>query len=230
MLKTHIALALTALALGPLAAQAHQAGDFILRAGAVHVSTHENSSSVRVDRGALAGANLGGRARLDNDTQLGLNLAYLVTDHFAVELLGATPFRHDVTIRGTQGGIADGKLGRLKHLPPVLSALYYPMDNRSAFQPYLGVGINYTWFHDESIHRDARAAGFRNLRVDNSWGLAAQIGADYLLTDRIMLNLQVRYIDIDTRAYVNNVDLDVRARVNVDVKPWVYMAGIGYRF
>ena len=92
----------------------------------------------------------------------------------------------------------NGKLGSLKHLPPTLSAVYYPLDKSSAFQPYVGVGINYTWFFDTELSSEAEAKGFRGLDMKDSWGLAGQVGMDYMLTDSLMLNAQVRYIDIDT--------------------------------
>ncbi|MCQ3000227.1 outer membrane beta-barrel protein [Pseudomonas syringae] len=211
-------------------AQAYEAGDIIVRAGAVTVDPRESSSSVRVDRGGLAGTDLGGKAGMNSDTQLGLNFAYMITNHLGIELLAATPFEHDVTIEGTSGGIADGKLGSLKHLPPTLSLIYYPLDNKSAFQPYVGAGINYTWIYDESVGSSASAAGFDNFHASNSWGWAAQVGADYMLTDRLMINAQMRYIDIETDAYVSNTNLGVRAKVNVDVDPFVYMVGLGYKF
>ena len=225
-----LASSVLALAIAAPAVQAHQAGDIIVRAGAVTVQTKENSSSVKVDRGGLAGTNLIGKASINNDTQLGLNFAYMVTDKWGVELLAATPFKHDVSIKGT--GIVDGKLGSFKHLPPTLSAVYYPLDSKSAFQPYVGAGINYTWFFDESVSSSAKNNGardFTSLNIKNSWGLAAQVGADYMLTDNIMINGQVRYIDIDTTAYASHNTLG-RAKVNVDVKPWVYMVGLGYKF
>lgn len=226
MRKTLLATSLLAAAVAAPSAFAHQAGDIIVRAGAVTVSTHESSSSVKVDRGALAGANIGGKATLNNNTQLGLNFAYMLTDNLGIELLAATPFKHDVAIRGT--ALGDHKLGSIKHLPPTLSAVYYPLDTKQAFQPYVGLGLNYTTFFDSSVKGSAKNTGFSNLRAKNTWGLAAQIGADYMLTDQIMLNGQVRYIDIDTTAYVNYAGN--RAKVNVDVKPWVYMVGLGYKF
>ena len=227
MRKSVFAASLLALAVAAPAAYAHQAGDIIVRAGAVTVQTKENTSSVKVDRGA--NLNLGGKATLDNDTQLGLNFAYMVTDHWGVELLAATPFKHDVAIKGTVGGAADGKLGSLKHLPPTLSAVFYPLDAGNKFQPYAGLGLNYTWFFDEKVSSAAKAGGFNNFRVQNSWGWAAQLGADYMLTDNLMLNGQVRYIDIDTNAYVN-VGNNARAKVKVNVEPLVYMVGLGYKF
>ena len=111
MRTTLFATSLLALAIAAPSVQAHQAGDIIVRAGAITVQTKENTSSVKVDRGGLAGADLGGKATLGNDTQLGLNFAYMLTDHFGVELLAASPFKHDVAIKGTAGGIAAAKLG-----------------------------------------------------------------------------------------------------------------------
>jgi len=230
MRKTLFTASVLAVALAAPFAQAHQAGDIIVRAGAITVDPHESTSSVKVDRGIPGGADLGGKASLDSDTQLGLNFAYMLTDKIGVELLAATPFQHNVSISGTAGGIADGKLGDLKHLPPTLSVVYYPLNSKSAFKPYVGAGINYTWFFDESVGSAASAGGFDNFRVKNSWGWAAQIGMDYMLTESVMLNAQVRYIDIDTEAYVDNTILGVRAKVDVDVDPFVYMVGLGYKF
>ncbi|CAN7225584.1 OmpW/AlkL family protein [Pseudomonas solani] len=225
-----LAASLLALAVAAPLAQAHQAGDILVRAGAITVNPKADSSSVKVDRGPLAGADLGGKATMDSDTQLGLNFAYMLTDHFGLELLAATPFEHEVKLKGTALDAANGSLGSLKHLPPTLSVVYYPLESQSAFQPYVGAGINYTWIYDEHVGSGATAAGFDNFRVKNSWGLAWQVGADYMLTDSIMVNAQVRYIDIDTRAYVDNTALGVRAKVDVDVDPWVYMVGLGYKF
>jgi outer membrane protein len=58
--------------------------------------------------------------------------------------------------------------------------------------------------------------------------LAYQVGADYMLTDNIMLNAQVRYIDIDTTGTTHLGATKVK--VDVDVDPFVYMVGLGYKF
>ncbi len=230
MNKSLLGASFFALALAAPLAQAHQAGDILIRAGAITVNPKADSSSVKVDQGPLAGANLGGKATMSSDTQLGLNFAYMLTDHVGLELLAATPFEHDVKIKNTALGAANGKLGTLKHLPPTLSVVYYPLDNQSAFQPYVGAGINYTWIYDEHVGSRASNAGFSNFKAENSWGWSAQIGADYMINDKWMINAQARYIDIDTTAYVDNTALGVRAKVDVDVDPFVYMVGLGYKF
>ncbi|MCR4509441.1 outer membrane beta-barrel protein [Pseudomonas sp. 32.2.56] len=219
---------LLALAIAAPLAHAHQAGDIIVRAGAITVDPQESSSDIWV--GALGTDVAGTKATLDSDTQLGLNFAYMLTNNIGIELLAATPFSHDVGVKGMPGGFAglNGKLGELKHLPPTLSVVYYPLDASSAFQPYVGAGINYTWFFDTKLSSEAEGKGFSGLDMKDSWGLAAQVGMDYMLTDNIMLNAQVRYIDIETTGTTNI--LGDKVKVDVDVDPFVYMVGLGYKF
>src|SRR5690554_748104 len=223
-----LASTILALSVAAPSVMAHEAGDILVRAGVVTVTTSESTSGVMVD----GTTDLGGEATLNNNTQLGLNFAYMVTNKVAVELLGASPFEHDVAIKGTDAGAVDGALGKVKHLPPTLSAVYFPLDAGSAFQPYVGVGVNYTWFFDEETTASAESntPSLTNLKVKNSWGWAAQIGADYMLTENIMLNGQIRYIDIDTEATVDVAGGASTAKVDVDIKPVVYMVGLGYKF
>lgn len=228
MRKSLFTASLLALAIAAPVAQAYQAGDIIVRAGAITVDPHESSGDIWV--GALNTDVAGTKATLDSDTQLGLNFAYMLTSNLGLELLAATPFSHDVGVKGMPGGFAglNGKLGELKHLPPTLSLVYYPLDASSAFQPYVGAGINYTWFFDTKLSSAAEDKGFSGLDMQDSWGLAAQVGMDYMLTDNIMLNAQVRYIDIETTGTTNI--LGDKVKVDVDVDPFVYMVGLGYKF
>ena len=232
MHKSLLSAAALAIAVVAPLAHAHTEGDIIVRAGAITVNPKADSSSIKVDRGSLAGADLGGKATMSSDTQLGLNFAYMITNNIGIELLAATPFEHDVKLKGSSLPQANGKLGSLKHLPPTLSVVYYPLDSKSVFQPYVGAGINYTWIYDEHVSSDARSKGFSNFKASNSWGMAFQVGADYMITDNIMLNAQLRYIDIDTRATVENdaAAPGTRARANVDADPFIYMVGLGYKF
>lgn len=207
-------------------AQAHQAGEFIVRAGAVVVDPREDSGSLKFDGVSAPGTG----ATLDSDTQLGLNFAYMLTNQLGIELLAATPFSHEVGVKGL--GALDGKLANIKHLPPTVSLVYYPMQKQTAFKPYVGVGINYTTFFSESLTSERKQQGFSSLKLDDSYGVAFQVGADYMLSDNWMVNAQVRYIDIDTDATVKGpTALGVnKTKVSVDVDPWAYMVGVGYKF
>lgn len=227
MNKSLLGAALVALALAAPVANAHQAGDFIIRAGAATVDPNEDSGALKLDGAKVSGT----KATLDSDTQLGLTFAYMLTDHIGVELLAATPFNHTVAVKGLGPGL-DGKLADIKHLPPTLSLQYYPMAPTSKFQPYAGIGINYTMFFDEDLSGARKQQGFSNLKLQDSVGLAGQLGMDYMLTDNLLFNASVWYIDLDTKATVDGPNaLSVgKTKVDVDVDPWVYMVGLGYKF
>ncbi len=223
MRKSLFTASLLALAIASPLAHAHQAGDVIIRGGAATVDPHEDSSKL-----SIAGAKVGGtKATLDSDTQLGLTGTYMLTDNLGVELLAATPFQHEVGVKGL--GALDGKLADIKHLPPTLSLQYFPMDPHSAFQPYVGAGLNYTMFFDEDLTGQRKKQGFSNLELDDSWGLALEAGVDYMLTDHLLVNAAVWYMDIDTKATTDLQGVG-KVKVDVDVDPWVYMVGLGYKF
>ena len=227
MNKSLLSASLFALALAAPVAHAHQAGDIIVRAGAITVNPNEDSSDIKLDGTKVSGT----KATLDSDTQLGLTFAYMLTDHIGLELLAATPFHHTVGVKGLGPGL-DGKLGDIKQLPPTLSLQYYPMEPSSKFQPYAGIGLNYTMFFDEDLSSNRKAQGFSNLKVKDSFGLAGQLGMDYMITDHFLVNAAVWYIDIDTKATMDGpTALGVgKTKVDVDVDPWVYMVGVGYKF
>ncbi|HLW05633.1 MAG TPA: OmpW family outer membrane protein [Azoarcus sp.] len=222
-MKKALILAATLIAATP--ALAHEAGSFIVRAGAAHVAPNDSSSRISTSAtGSLAGT----KATVNSDTQLGLTFTYKLTDHIGIELLAATPFSHQVNVQGVGAGI-DGKLADVKHLPPTVTLQYYPMTKESRWQPYVGAGINYTTFFDEKLSRAQKANGFSSLSLSDSWGLAAQAGMDYMINDHLMFNTAVWYIDIDTQATLRHNTLG-KTKVDVDIDPWVFMVGLGYTF
>ncbi|QJQ08457.1 outer membrane beta-barrel protein [Pseudomonas putida] len=227
MNKSLLGASLVALALAAPAAHAYQAGDMILRAGAITTAPNESSGDLKFDGNKVSGT----KATLDSDTQLGLTFVYMLTDHIGLELLAATPFKHTVGVKGLGGGL-DGKLADIKQLPPTLSLQYYPMEPNSRFQPYAGVGINYTLFFDEDLSSARKQQGFSNLKLQDSVGIAGQLGMDYMLTENLLVNASVWYVDIDTKASVNGPTAlgYSKTKVDVDVDPWVYMVGLGYKF
>ena len=209
------------------AATAYEAGDWIVRSGAATVDPREDSSALDVRGvGELPGTGVG----VDSDTQLLLNVTYMLTPALGVELLAATPFEHHVSTKGLSGlGLADMELGTIKHLPPTLTLLWYPMSAASKWQPFIGAGVNYTVFFDEDVSSGAAAAlGARNMELDDSGGFAFRAGMDYMVNDCWSLHLGAYYLDISTDASVNTALGTVKTSVDID--PWVYTAGLGYRF
>ncbi|AVI64444.1 outer membrane protein OmpW [Shewanella sp. WE21] len=189
---------------------AHQAGDIIVRAGAVVVAPNESSDDV-------AGK---GEFQISNNTQVGLNFGYMLTDNFGVELLAATPFSHDVSLGGT-------KIAETKHLPPTLVAQYYFGDAQSKLRPYVGVGVNYTNFFDNEFTNDLNGA-LTDLSMSTSWGLAAQAGVDYQVNKNWLVNASVWYAQISSDVKFKLAG-DTKV-IDTDINPWVYMVSVGYTF
>jgi outer membrane protein len=217
-------LILSALTLSPLAL-ANQAGDFIVRGGLTNITPDGGKSNIM-----LGGADSTMTLTVDDNTQLGLNFVYFYDSNWAVELLAATPYTHDVTIQDKNAvlGVDGANLGEVSHLPPTLSALYY-FDTSSAFKPYVGVGINYTVFFDEGFAAAPKSLGLSNLELEGSFGLSAQFGGDYHLDDKWSVNASIRYIDIDSDASFDVAGNNIgKAEVNVD--PMVYSLMLGYKF
>ena len=200
-----VSLLVAAALLAP-SAFAHQAGDILVRGGAIMVSPNSSGDDV-----------LGtGHLEVGNDTQLGLTFSYMLTDNWGVELLGATPFSHSVSTAGL------GEVAKVKHLPPTLVAQYYFGNAQSKVRPYVGAGINYTFFFDEE---GRGALDGDKVKASDSWGLAAQAGLDMAVTENLFVNTSIWYMDIDTDVTVNG-----GSAIKTSIDPVGVMVGLGYRF
>ena len=67
-----------------------------------------------------------------------------------------------------------------------------------------------------------------DLDLDDSWGLSARAGFEYMFNDKWGVNASVWWIDIDTEATIETALADVKFDVEID--PWVYMVGVSYKF
>lgn len=216
------AILTAALLCGANTGMAYETGDLIVRAGVASVQPDEDSSNLELNGADLAGTSAG----VDNSEQLGLTVTYMLTPNVGLGVLAATPFDHDIKANGL--GL---DAGEAKQLPPTITVQYFPMNPASAFQPYVGIGINYTVFFSEDVDSELESAlGAKgDLDIDDSFGVAAQIGADYALDEHWMLNASLWYLDIDTDATFKFKG-GTHVEADVDIDPWVYMLGLGYRF
>lgn len=197
-MKTHSSLlSATALAATLLAgpALAQSAGDLTLGFGVALVAP-------KSDNGTLAGA----AATVDDNARPSITVEYFLRDNLGIELLGALPFKHGINLGGAH-------VGETKHLPPTVS-LNWHFPTGGALKPFLGLGVNYTAFFEEK-------SSLGVLKIKDSFGLAAHLGADWALDDKRAVRFDLRYIDIDS-----DVTLDGAPIGKVEVDPLV--AGISY--
>jgi outer membrane protein W/outer membrane protein OmpA-like peptidoglycan-associated protein len=229
------------LAAAPLAAQAGiftdtapgaQKGDWIVRAGVSQVNPQSQNLALKDDGETV------GYLVVDSDVSFTFDLTYMFMEHFGVELLGAYPFKHGIDARsgGDKTRIAD-----TEHLPPTLSVVWRPLGYESTLQPYVGVGLNYTFFFNEQMRKGYLGAAElprdTELQLDDSIGVAGVVGLDVFPGAKKdwFLNANVRWIDLSSEAALKVPGTATTDSVSVklgdvDISPWVYTVNFGKRF
>jgi outer membrane protein len=192
------------------------AGDLLLRARALGVLPDVKGRD----------NTLNGKIDIDNNYIPEVDAAYYFTDSFAAEIIAGTT-QHRVKDKGNILG-SDVDLGNVWLLPPTLTGQWHPL-GRSAFDPYLGAGVNYTVFYGAG---DASSV-FPNTRTKvsyrNNFGEALQLGFNYQVDGPWFVNVDVKKLFLSTTAVVK-INGTEATRADVRIDPWLVGVGVGYRF
>ena len=211
-MKKKMIIALAAIAaMASGSAMAFEGGDWTFKAGITNVDPEQENSGVD-----------GVEINVSDDSAISLTGAYFFTPGLALELLASTPFEHAYVV-GIDGAAVGG--GSTKHLPPTLS-LQYHFNSGGTIVPYIGAGLNYTLFFSQKSSFDASGplAGASS-ELDDSVGYALQAGLDYMFTDQLFMNVDLRYIDIEPDLKVNGTKIGT-----VKINPTTVGINVGYKF
>lgn len=185
------------------------ANSFLVRARGILVMPQESADI----------SPIGGDADVSNTFDPELDFTYFITDSIAVELIAATT-RHSVKAKGTSLGNVD--LGEVSLLPPTLT-LQYHFWPKQAFSPYVGAGVNYTWFYNAET---TSGSAVQSIHYDDGFGAALQIGFDYNLSGNWFFNVDVKQLFLNTDVKLNGGAITA----DVDLNPTIIGVGIGYKF
>jgi outer membrane protein len=197
-MKKVFGLAAVALAMAMPAAMAQDTGNWLVRARALRLDSADKDST-------------GLGLTINNKTFPEVDISYFLSPNFALELILTYPQKQKVYSNGAE-------IGSFKHLPPTLTAQYH-VTGLPGFRPYVGAGVNYTNISD--VHILNGAVGLKH----NSYGLAAQLGADIPVGGGWLINVDVKKVQIKTNVYLNGAD---RGEFKVD--PVLFSIGFGKRF
>jgi len=199
------ALGLALSAALPVAAQQPSEGNWMVRGRAVYLDW---------DNGQRSGLPLGGTTKVEAENRWipEVDISYFLTRNIAAELVLTYPQKIDIDVGGT-------KQGTIKALPPSL-LLQYHFTDLGAFKPYVGAGLNYTRFYKRNNILDGAAEVEKD-----SFGWTGQIGFDVALNKNWSINVDAKYVKIDTDVKVGGSKVG-----HVDLDPWLLGVGIGYRF
>jgi outer membrane protein W len=180
-----------------------------------------------------------------------LDVAYYLTKNWAIEAICCVSPHH---IQGT--GVIQSEFAHTWVFPPSL-LLQYHFTNWGAFQPYLGVGVNFTTYWGTRVNSGqiwpvafspasalgglgGAGAAFYSATVTPSWGVAAQVGFDYMLNEHWGLNLDLKYIGMAPTVHTNISAfipaapglgaIFIPASVHLPINPLIVSAGVTYRF
>jgi len=194
----------------------------------------------------------GTSAEIHNAFTAGLLLDAFVTDHIAAELVLAYPPTLNVYAHGNAAPLGSAgpqlPLGALRPLasasawPATVQLKYYFMRADANFRPYVGVGVNYTWYTNIKINSTFNSAaqsfagpgGSVESSLSNSWNPVVSAGFTYKIAQHWYANGMLMYIPLKTNATINSVAADgtvtLSNKMHIKADPLIAFVGVGYRF
>ncbi|MDY6946219.1 MAG: OmpW family outer membrane protein, partial [Pseudomonadota bacterium] len=152
---------------------------------------------------------------VDNAAGVSLGATYLMTKHWAVELFSAFPKAHDVHD-------ADGaRAASFSMVASSATLQYHITDASGIFRAYAGAGVSYAQIGGE---RTRASLDGQTLQLDDSTGLAAAIGLDMDLGSKWFVNVDARWMDIDS-----SIRIDGAPRGTLELDPYMFGLSIGRR-
>ena len=124
-----------------------------------------------------------------------IDFTYFVTNHIGAELILATS-PHDLEGEGTLAGL--GEIADLMVLPPTLTFQYHFNPRREISSLCRRRRQLFHFYSEDASDSLIGAVGPTTVDVDDSVGVAFQLGADIELSERWFLNADVKYIQVDT--------------------------------
>lgn len=178
-------------------------GNFGVRIRGVYVKPSESFDS------RLSGA----RLNVSDDVVPGLDLEYFFMKNVSAEFNAAVT-HHDIK--------SDGQfVGTTWLLPPSLTVKYHPLAGQ-VVSPYAGAGINVTFPFNSKLNSALNPS--HDFSVDNTVGYVLQAGLDIKIKDNVYLNVDYKYLNVDTKIKIEGV------KYKMDLNPNLFGIGIGYRF
>lgn len=235
----------------PFYAQAYEAGEAILRGGVVLMEPREDSDPLYLNAnilgvGSVQGPLDGTEIGVDNEFTVAGTLAYMLNDNWGLEVVIGAPAEFTIPAKGLED-LGVKKIGTTDVIPLIVSLQHYFDLPDDRVQPYVGVGFNYTVLTDETVSdelEESLAADDQDLQFDNSFSFTLNLGVDFKLDDRWLLNASVYYVDLETDAklkFTNSQGVGELATMlplpatgtieaTVEAPTWAYFLTAGYRF
>lgn len=207
-----------------------------LRIGLAYITPNASSSSAVGP--FLPQPNSGIAVDVKDASTLILSYARRIDDHWNVELTLGAPPTHDITAQldsrvlpaSIVSQFQGQTIAKVRQSSPTLFANYSFGTAGDRLRPFVGIGVNYTMFDKRTSTAAGNAlnGGPTDIHLTDSWGLAAQAGLDYKLTDKWSLHGAIATTQVKTT--ITAVTAGAARTIDLNMRPVVMMVAVGYRF
>ena len=246
-LKKSIFLGISSLGLIAGAAQAQKAGDTVGYIGGSYIQTNSSLSapnSTGPNAGLFNAITQGASGSVQNGSMVTFSVLQMFTDNIGAELAAGYPPALNLNLNlpnnigyGTNGTYTSG--ATTNAWAPTVYAKYFFNKPEDQFRPYVGAGVNYTWFSNSKVSSNpvTTALGGGGVSLSSSWNPAVTIGAIYNINSNWSLRGNVDYIPISTNAtftsgssYAGVPISGNTTTTKITVNPVLMGLSLGYKF
>ncbi len=216
------------LLIGSVVVQAQEVGETKVRSRVLQIQPRGTGSDINWQYdGVMADSG----TRLNNSTTASFDVVYPFTPRWWVEFDVPMPARHDIQVRSAALAAAVPETIGSVQMMPLTLLLQYNLMPTGKIQPYLGIGGHYTLFSNSTT-----SGGMQNayaltsdLKFSNKGGWALQAGADFALGESWFLNVDMKYLNLNTNVSFNSSKKGT-GRIDFDINPFILGIGFGKKF
>lgn len=210
------------------------ATDLTFQAGYVNLNPNSSASSISGPFTPVDALSL----KVKEQSTLYLSLVADLNDNWSAQFAFGLPPKHDVAVVVKNPSAvtpavaaADGQTAaKITQAAPTFFMNYNFTGKSSSWRPFVGLGVNYTTFtkRESTAVNDAINGGPTNIKLKDSWGLAAQIGLTYKFDAKWSATAAVATARVSTTETTNTLGIVRSAKI--DFHPTVFSLAVGYTF
>jgi len=215
-------LALAAALCAAMPAHAQQAGQWLFRGGVMSIIPDVTSSDLSAP--TVPGAKID----VESATTVAGGITYMLTDNWSVDLPLAWPLKHHIKGAGSIAG--SGEIGTTKVAPATLFAQYRFLEAKSPLRPYVGLGLTYAIFFDETAN--GTLTGLTNpgavgttMKIKDRFGLTPQVGVTYAIDDKWFVEGMLAKSLLKT-----TTTLSTGQSIETKLDPWTVGLYVGWKY
>ena len=210
-----------------------QAGDNAVYLGGASVSSSASLGTLSSSGPAATTFNAltpGTTASIPDASTVVVSYLHMFTDNVAGEVTVGNPLAMKVNMTIPNIPLSVSNAATTDAAFPSVVFKYLFNAPSSAFRPYVGLGVNYTYFSNISVSTNStvRSLAGTSQSLSSSWNPVFSAGAIYELNDHWSLNFGVSYVPLSTD--VTFVGTGTTTTGKLTINPTDVVFKVGYKF